>query len=89
MLWCEVETRPCEVMMAVEFLGDRRLCWDPSGLTSCKFMYGHPSEFWEVNMVIVVGHSNRSRAVSDGVGGPERIARIAMFIATSTHTAGS
>jgi hypothetical protein len=66
-----VETRPCEVIIAAEFL-DMRSRLDPSGLTSCKFMYRDPSEFWEVNMVIAVGHSKSSRAVSDGVGGPAR-----------------
>jgi hypothetical protein len=42
-------------------------------------MYGDPSEFWEVNLVIVVGHSSKSRAVSDGVGGPARTATLILI----------
>lgn len=67
-LWCDVDTRSCEVIIVAGLLEDRTLRWDSSGLTSCRFMYGDPSEFWTVNMVI--GHSNSSRVDSVGVGGP-------------------
>jgi hypothetical protein len=67
-LWRDVDTRPCEVMIVTGLLEDRMLWWDSSGFTSCRFIYGDPSEFCTLN--IVIGHSNSSRVDSVGVGGP-------------------
>lgn len=79
-LWCDVDTRSCEVIIVAGLLEDRTLRWDSSGLTSCRFMYGDPSEFWTVNMVI--GHSNSSRVDSVGVGGPAMDTQIFILMDT-------